>query len=259
MMITAGMFLLGSVVGCKRKHVPAESVPELGYPSCAGSATKAITEKKMFSGPNDMRQPIVESYHIEDRGCMFAIKVRQEWPKQISDIEVLFDKSWLPLRVWRRYTIPGSSEKNGHAEIKRLELRTPEVTIKHKSAKNEIAYEVLKGGKPVAVIGPGRGLLTAWIQRSHLQPGQKVRELVLDFRAIEVIRPVTLARMPDRFEKSLKRKVRVYTIYGREAVFADENDHVLGDLQGMTLVSVYNIPLPPPMSTFEPIDPVHTP
>ena len=71
-----------------------------------------------------------------------------------------------------------------------------------------------------------------WIKRARLAPGEKVRELVLDIRALEKIELVTLLREPDMDHEELGR-VRVYTFYGRETVFADEQDRIVGDLAGM--------------------------
>jgi hypothetical protein len=53
--------------------------------------------------------------------------------------------------------------------------------------------------------------------------------------------------------------VRVYTIYGRESVFADESDAVLGDLAGLRPHEFAGTPEPPPMPMYGTPDPVHTP
>ena len=91
----------------------------------------------------------------------------------------------------------------------------------------------IRGARPTAIIGPGRGLLTPWIQRAHLAVGGRARESVLDVReSMEVIRDVTLARLEDRDDPTLGH-VRVYTIYGREPVFTNDEDVVVGDLMGL--------------------------
>jgi hypothetical protein len=66
-------------------------------------------------------------------------------------------------------------------------------------------------------------------------------------------------RQPDRHEESLGRTVRVYTIYGREAVFTDEHNVVIGDLAGLVPWDQSTLPAPPPMPTFQPADPRTTP
>ena len=59
-------------------------------------------------------------------------------------------------------------------------------------------------------------------------------ELVLDFRdMVESLEEGTLERNEDLFEPTLGKKVRVYTFFGRETVFADDTDAVIGDLAGM--------------------------
>jgi hypothetical protein len=52
------------------------------------------------------------------------------------------------------------------------------------------------------------------------------------------------------------RRVRVYTIYGREPFFTDENDVVLGDLAG--LLPAGNEALPP-LPELGAADPIGTP
>ena len=98
-----------------------------------------------------------------------------------------------------------------------------------------------------------------WLMRERLQPGQKTRGLVLDVReSLEKIEPVTLQREPDQDHPELGR-VRVYTFYGRETVFADARDMVVGDLAGLRPDKLLSTPRPPPIPMFGPIDPVNTP
>ena len=56
-----------------------------------------------------------------------------------------------------------------------------------------------------------------------------------------------LERNEDRFEPSLNKNVRVYTFYGEETVFADDDDVVLGDLAGMRPSDSLTTPEPPPI------------
>jgi hypothetical protein len=57
----------------------------------------------------------------------------------------------------------------------------------------------------------------------------------------------------------LGRTVRVYTVYGRETVFADETDAVIGDLAGLRPHELAGTPVPTPMPMYGTPDPVHTP
>jgi hypothetical protein len=267
--------LLGGV-GCKRKHVPADSIEELGYPTCptssaaalasgsgsAGAAPTAptlVAQGDLRSGKNDTRGMVVEHYRIEKRDCLIVATVRQEWPHQIADVEAVFDADGLPLRVWRRWTNPLSRRPDGNADVKRFDFRTPTVSAKHQNDSGVVDFEHIHGPKPRALIGSGHGLLTVWIQRAHLEVGQKLRESAFDFRGVETAKEVTLMRQPDRVEESLGRTVRVYTIYGREAVFTDEHDVVIGDLAGLVPWDLSTLPAPPPMPTFQPADPRTTP
>lgn len=248
---------------CKRQHYAVTQISELPYPTCPQGidmTPKILVEHKLRSGYADTRKPIVERYRVEQRGCLFAVITRQEWPIQIADVEVVYDESLLPLRIWRRQTVPGSKREDGSPDFKRFDLRTPQITIKHKNDKGITDFEELRGpGKPVALLGPGHGLLSMWIRRAKLKPGEKIREMTLDFRGIEKVAPVTLQRYPDKYLDWLGRNAQVYSVLGREVVFTDDDGFVLGDLAGLVLDEKAPGPSPPPMSTFEPPDPVHTP
>lgn len=250
--------------GCKlfeRKHIPVESLEELGYPSCNGEvpgAGELVFEEHLRSGPTHQDKNIVERYGVRRRACLLVFSARQEWPYGTTDLEVVYDKELLPLRIWKRMLIPGLPNAAERAEIRRYELRSEPVGIKRRAPSGDISYEKLKGGRPVAVIGPGRGILSMWLQRARLKQGEKVRELVIDVRALEKIEPVTLLREPDMVHPELG-KVRVYTVYGRDTVFADEHDRVLGDLAGLRPHRVLDTEPPPPIPLFGPVDPVTTP
>jgi hypothetical protein len=249
---------------CKRQHHATDRVPDLPYPTCpAGTdmAPAVVADHRLRSGTGDTRQAIVEHYRIERRGCLFAVVTRQEWPMQIADVEVLYNEALEPLRIWRRLTIPGSKRPDGNADIKRFDFRTPEVTSKHRNDAGQIDAEILRGPKavPKVLIGPGRGLISVWLRRARLAPGQKVREAALDFRGIEVISDVTLQRLPDVHLDWLGRTARLYTFLGREAIYADDDDNVIGDLAGLVLAEKASIAAPRSLPTFEPLDPVNTP
>jgi hypothetical protein len=76
---------------------------------------------------------------------------------------------------------------------------------------------------------------------------------------IENVEIAALERNEDRFEPSLGKTVRVYTFYGQETVFADDNDVVLGDLAGERPSDSLTTPEPPALPTFGGPDPAHTP
>ena len=98
-----------------------------------------------------------------------------------------------------------------------------------------------------------------WLRRARLEVGGRVREPVLDIRQTpERIRDVTLMRLEDRDDAVLGR-VRVYTIYGREPIYADEQDTVVGDMMGLVPARLATVPPPPPLESDGPPDPAHTP
>lgn len=265
--IAKSCFLLGAALllfGCKRfqrKHIPVERVEELGYPTCQGKALPEGTElwrEHLRSGPDHLDKTIVEYYALKQRDCLYGLTVRQEWPLGTADVEVLYDKDLLPIRAWKRMTLPGIERAGERAEIRRYELRSDPVTIKLRAMDGHISYEQLLGGKPKVVIGPGRGLIAMWIRRAKLKVGEKVRELALDIRALEKIEPVTLLREVDMQHPDLG-PVQVYTFYGRESVFVDQRGLVVGDLAGLRADRVLKTPRPPALPREGVIDPVHTP
>lgn len=247
---------------CRRKHVPVGSVPQLRYPDCGRGPLpegELLAEGHLRSGPFSVEQLITERFALRRRDCLHTVTVRQEWPLNVADLEVVYDSSWLPLRAWKRMTLPGVRRADGMADIRRYELRTPSITITrlHYGVRS---YEVLRGERPTVVLGPGRGLLTAWIRRAHLAVGGRVREVALDIREpIEAVRQVTLRREPDQRVAEYGRALRVYTVYGRESVFADERDVVVGDLAGLRQDAVLRTPAPPALPRYGAPDPVHTP
>jgi hypothetical protein len=261
-----GTLVLALVVllpGCKkfqRKHIPVESLPELAYPSCDGSSQGSVelANQHLRSGPAHPDKSIVERFTIARKDCLTVFSGRQEWPLGTTDIEVVYDAALNPLRIWKRMTVPSLPDPGAKAELRRYELRTEPVGIKRRAPGGSINFEQLKGGHPLAIVGPGRGLISIWLQRAKLQQGQKTRHLVIDVRALEKIEDVTLMREPDMNHPDLG-KVRVYTFYGRETVFANEQDVVIGDLAGLRPAASVKLPAPPAIPLFGAIDPIHTP
>jgi hypothetical protein len=261
-----------ALAGCRRKHVPVEAVPELGYPSCGDGGIdqgEVVARGHLRSGPLSVERNVVERFELQRTPCGYTFRSRQEWPLTIADVEVRYDERLTPLWAWKRMTIAGSTREDGNADIRRYELRTGDVFIKHRSADGRLTLEkLLPGGRARipegatlgAVVGPGRGVITAWLQHARLPVGAKTHELVLDFRdMVESLEEATLERHEDRFEGSLGRTVRVYTFFGRETVFADEHDVVLGDLAGLRPSETLTTPEPEPLPTYGGADPVTTP
>jgi hypothetical protein len=257
--------------GCRRKHVPVDEVPELGYPSCAsdGGVTTPVASGHLRSGPSSQEQSVSERFDLARTPCGHVFHARQEWPLDISDVEVHFDADLKPLWVWKRMTLAETNRPDGNADIRRYDLRTGEVFIKRRDPNGEIHREhLLPGGRTKvpagaqveAVIGPGRGIVSAWLKRARLPVGGKVKQLVLDFRSMfENLEMATLERRPDQYEPAYRKTVRVYTFFGRETVFADDDDVVIGDLAGMRPSALLDTPEPPPLPTFGKADPVGTP
>ncbi len=262
-----------SSVACSRKHVPVALPADLGYPACRVDGGEdpgtVVARGHIRSGPYSQEKNVVERFEMRRTACGYKLTSRQEWPLDISDIEVHFDADLRPIWAWKRMTIAGSKREDGNADIRRYELRTPDVFIKKRDAHGETTFEKLlaggrmavpQGARVEAVVGPGRGLVTAWLWRAKLPVGGKVRQLVLDFREmVETLQMASLERQEDTFEGTLGRKVRVYTFFGRDTVFADDNDVVIGDLAGMRPSDTLSTPEPPPLPSYGGADPEHTP
>lgn len=251
--------LLGGCESCLMR-VPAEAVERLPYPSCGEGLLpegEVLASGHLRSGPTMLDRNVVERYELRRRDCLYVMTVRQEWPLGTADVEVVYDDAWRPLRAWKRMTLP---TPDGHLEDIRLyELRTDPVTMIRRSEEG-IEQFTLRGPRPIAVIGPGRGLLGAWIRAADPAIGATVRGPVLDFRELfETIDTVALKREADREVPELGGTVRVYTVFGREAVFVDEALEVVGDLAGLRPNAVLTTPPPPPQPLFGAPDPVHTP
>jgi hypothetical protein len=265
------LVLAAIVTGCRRKHVPVDHVPELGYPACPGDggALEVIARGHLRSGPTSQEQDVSERFELERTTCGYTLRMRQEWPLDISDVEVRYDATLTPLWAWKRMTLGSSTRPDGNADTRRYELRTGEVFIKRRDQNGEVFLQKLlaggrmsvpAGARVAAVVGPGRGTITAWLKRDHLAVGARAKDLVLDFRAmVESLELAVLERRPDQFEPTFGRTVRVYTFFGRDTVFADENDVVIGDLAGMRPSDSLTTPEPPPLPTFGGADPANTP
>src|SRR5947199_267886 len=110
--------LLAALSGpaCKRRHVPVDSPPELGYPACtvadAGLADDpgiSVGSGRIRAGPNSNEKNVVERFELRRTACGFTFRARQEWPLAISDIEVRYDADLRPIWAWKRMTIDGST------------------------------------------------------------------------------------------------------------------------------------------------------
>lgn len=205
-------------------------------------------------------QDVVERFEIHQRDCLVVVTVRQEWRVRTADVEAVYDENWRPLRVWKRMMSPALPDPVGQADIRLYELRTDPPTLTWRTPSGDMEYRALKGGRPQGLVGPGRGLLTPWLWRADLAPGDKERIPVLDFRKdVERVEPVTLHRKPDRPDDLIGGTVRVYTIFGREPVFADDQNVVVGDMMGLRPHEVLDSPPPERIPQPSPPDPRGTP
>ena len=108
--VAVALACLLPALGCKRKHVPVEAVPELGYGACSGGdGGEAVAAGHIRSGPFSNEKNVAERFDLRRTACGYTFRARQEWPLAISDVEVRYDATLSPLWAWKRMTIAGSS------------------------------------------------------------------------------------------------------------------------------------------------------
>lgn len=259
--------LVGAAIGCVAlgcitpPRQRAGAGRDEGYPTCGRDALpegEVVAARALRAGPVMVARDVVERFEIRRRDCVEVFTGRQTWSMSTTDVDVVYDAdTLLPLRVWKRIVSPGSGGRAA-IETRRFELRGGDrVALAQRTAAGALEHWTLRpapsGGTPRAIVGPGRGLLTMWLRRARLEVGGRLREPVLDVReSMEEVREVTLARLEDRDDERLGR-VRVYTIYGREPFYADDEDVVVGDMMGMLPAEL--VPGTAPVPTITPPDP----
>ena len=183
----ASLLLLAWLVasgGCQSclKRKPIATVPRLAYPSCGDEPLRASEELAsgvLRSGPDMREQGVVERYTLTQRACLRIFTVRQEWSRQVTDVEVVYDEHYRPLRAWKRMAVPGFEQST--EDIRLYEFRGAHPTMVRRSSDGVESYQ-FEGGAPVAVVAPGRSLIGAWIRAGALEAGEVARGPVFDFR-----------------------------------------------------------------------------
>ena len=241
---------------------PRERLTELAeraYPTCAegeAAAPERRAQGELRSGDAMASENVRERFSIGPRDCHVVLEARQEWVMSTTELEVVFDRDLLPLRAWKRTTSAGPQPIARRTDVRSYDLRATPVEMRRRTP--EGVLELFRVGRlvPRAIIGPGRGLITAWLWRARLEVGGRLREPVLDIRErIEIVREATLMRLPDQHVDTLGRTARVYTIYGREPIFADDDDVVIGDLMGLVSPDHATGAAPVEIETDGPADP----
>lgn len=225
--------------GCTdcRERREVERVPDLEPPDCGGelpAAGEVIAKRRLVAGEGTRSRLRRERFVLRRRGCLREVRVRLHWRVSRAELHAVYDADLRPLTVeLRREWGAGEEDADRRVLTRTYELRTDPVTVTHRGAGRTIRHWELKGGRPAALVGPGRTLLSMWIRRSELGPGGKARSRVLDFRErFETIEHGTLERLGDRRRAELGGDVRVYRVYGRDTLFTDARGLVLGDLAG---------------------------
>ncbi len=240
--VSAVLAMLASLVAlgaCQPKHIEVGAEPELDYPDCAALDVDAalpagaLTLGALQGTEGMIEKGLVERFELRKMSCGHRYRGTLKWGGGHTEVELVYDSQWKPLRAWRRISQPGprGSEK---VDVRRYELRSPEPRIRMVTMEGVLAFEHLRGKFPQVLVAPSRGSLIPWVRAARLEQGQKTREPALDLREpLEKMRDVTLKREADRYQAEFGRNVRVYTLYGREAYFFDDENRLLGDMAGM--------------------------
>ncbi len=257
------VFLLINADGIARKfrrrtHFTVASVPQLGYPRCAGDnsdagAGEALISTRMTALPMAVDRGTWERFELRARGCHRVVSVHREGPRELVDAEVIYDESMRPLRAWRRVGKPGP--RGIVYDTRTYEFRTPVVTVTRVEASGQRTYEELRPKeKPTVVLAPGVAAMTVWIQSARLREGERTESWVLDLRdPLERAWRSNLRREPDMTVDGLGR-VRVYSL-DEESFFADDQDHVIGTLSGLRELSRVGGELPMAIDGQQPAEP----
>lgn len=243
-------------VNMPREHV--QVLADRGYPTCEEGAAPARIDpvaRELRAGPVMTEQSVVESFSLAADGCHIVYTGHEEWAMGAVDLEIVFDADRRPLRAYHRATMPGPQPAAERTDVRVFDLRGPHVEMHHRAPLEQIEHLVYRAPSPGVLIATGRGALTPWIQRAHLAVGGRVRESALDIRErMEVVRDVTLRREEDR-DDELIGHVRVYTIYGREPIYTDDHDVVVGDMMGLVPSALVQRPRAPALVTDGPPTP----
>ena len=255
---------LVAALGCKGpKRTTVDRVERLPYPDCGRGELpegEVLASGVLRPGATMQARGYVERFEIRRRDCLVVATARLESEFELTDLEIVYDASGKPLRVWRRNTFAVTPDADGNPDIALYELRGAIPTLIHRKPNGSVEYQTLAGGRPTAVITRAQGLLTPWIQRSNLEVGESLHDVVIDLDTPDLIRAdVMLRREPDLARPEIGSTVRVYTVYGRDAVFTDPSGVVVGNLAGLVPAARVRTAVPRPQPTYGGPDPVHTP
>jgi len=157
-------------------HAIVGQIRKLGLGSAIPENTQPFTYRSWSCGHTGY----VERFEIRRRDCLVVATARIETEFELTDLEIVYDASGKPLRVWRRNTFAVTPDADGNPDIALYELRGAIPTLIHRKPNGSVEYQTLAGGRPTAVISLSRSLLTPWIQSSDLEVGESVHDTVID-------------------------------------------------------------------------------
>src|ERR1700733_5377611 len=79
-----------TLLDCRRRHVPVDAAPELGYPSCADGGLASgfvVARGHIRGGPLSNEKNVSERFDLERTACGYTFRSPQERALDIRDIE----------------------------------------------------------------------------------------------------------------------------------------------------------------------------
>ena len=130
-----------------------------------------------------------------------------------ADVEVLYDKDLMPLRIWKRMTLPGLPDAGEKADIRRYELRTDDIAEPELLTQTQI--EGVPGSQDDALraarIIPG--IASNLSTRPYIR-GSFVDDVLVQFDGVPLADPFHLKNfqsLASAFDPAAVKRIQVYS------------------------------------------------
>lgn len=253
-------FLAGACSFLSKEEV--DSVPTQEYPAWASALladdTSIVARATLRGRQGAIESSTVEQMVLREGPQGSVARVRVDRPLQRITYDAVYDAAGKPLRFWRRVSVPGVLP--ARIDVRLFELRTQPIAISHRDPDGARDFaQMRRNESPIALIGEAFSLLTPWIRHANLAVGGVVRGRSLDTDKGGVMRNAALRRSEDMNMPEHGGRVRVYRVYGRDVVFANDQNIVVGSLSGFVSIDPNGPAMPPQASEDERVDPTRTP
>ena len=134
--------LASSCEGC-RKSVPVQEFEPLPYPECGQESTdppEVLVEGVLHGGSRMRYEGAGERYRLVRDACLHILTVSEWSSASYTQLEIVYDREWKPLRVWRRIFPRGSNETYTRPEVRVYDLRAQPVTILWRKRSGDLEF-----------------------------------------------------------------------------------------------------------------------